>query len=139
MDGQPLFPFPIDLLRQLDLLPHSTVNDRLMHILKNDPVFTVILDPLFVLVGFGTGLEVEDIAAILQQGQYLCDGGAVPFRWRLLLAFSGPLNPLLEPVGLRSEAAFPLKLGGDLLREKFLGQASNLDIVTAQTANSGLF
>ena len=102
----------------LDLLPHGAVNDRLMHILENDPVFTVILDPLFVLIGFGIGLEVEDIAAILLQGQYLCDGGAVPFRRRLLLAFSGPLDALLEPIGPRGEDTFPLKLGGDLLRPK---------------------
>ena len=34
----------------LDLFPHGTVNDRLMHILENDPVFTIILNPLFVLV-----------------------------------------------------------------------------------------
>lgn len=89
-----------------------------MHILENDPVFTVILNPLFVLVGFGIGLEVEDIAAILLQGQYLCDGGAVPFCRRLLLALSGPLDTLLEPVGPRGEDTFPLKLGGDLLRPK---------------------
>ena len=83
----------------LNLFPHGAINDRLMHILENDPVFTVILDPLFVLVGFGIGLEVEDIAAILLQGQYLCDGVAILFCRRLLLAFSGPLDPLLEPVG----------------------------------------
>ena len=82
-----------------------------MHVLENDPVFTVILDPLFVLVGFGIGLEVEDISTILLQGQYLCDGGVVPFCRRLLLAFSGPIGP-------RGEDTFPFKLGGNLLRHK---------------------
>ena len=38
----------------LDLLPHGAVNDWLMHILENDPVFTVILNPLFVLVGLAS-------------------------------------------------------------------------------------
>ena len=52
----------------LDLFPHGTVNDRLMHILENDPILTVILYAFFVLVGFGVGLEIEDITAILLQG-----------------------------------------------------------------------
>lgn len=65
--GSALADFPPLLL---DLFPYGTINDRLMHILENDPVFTVILDPLFVLVGFGIGLEVEDITAILLEGQF---------------------------------------------------------------------
>jgi len=94
--GAALADFPPLLL---DLLPYGTINNRLMHILENGPVFKVILDSLFVLVGFGIGLEVEDITAILLEGQYLCDGGTVPFRRRPLLAFSGPLDTLLEPIG----------------------------------------
>lgn len=35
----------------LNLFPHGTVNDRLMDILENYPIFTVIFDPLLVLVG----------------------------------------------------------------------------------------
>ena len=35
----------------LNLLPHGAVNDRLMDILENHPIFTVIFDPLLVLVG----------------------------------------------------------------------------------------
>ncbi len=35
----------------LNLLPHGAVNDRLMDILENHLIFTVIFDPLLVLVG----------------------------------------------------------------------------------------
>ena len=35
----------------LNLLPHGAVNDRLMDILENHLILTVIFDPLLVLVG----------------------------------------------------------------------------------------
>ena len=35
----------------LNLLPHGTVNDRLMDVFEYHPIFTVIFDPLLVLVG----------------------------------------------------------------------------------------
>ena len=81
----------------LDLLKDSTLDDRLMDSLEDDPILTAILQPLFVLVGFGVGLEVENVSAILLQGQNLGHGGTVPFRWRLLLALSRPFDALLEP------------------------------------------
>ena len=49
----------------LNLLPHGTIYDRFVDVLENDPVLTIILNPLFVLVGFGVGLKIEDITAIL--------------------------------------------------------------------------
>ena len=49
----------------LNLLPHGSIYDRFVDVFENDPVLTVILNALFVLVGFGVGLEIEDITAIL--------------------------------------------------------------------------
>ncbi len=46
--GAALADFPPFLL---NLLPHGTVNDRLMDVFENHPIFTVIFDPLLVLVG----------------------------------------------------------------------------------------
>ena len=34
----------------LNLLPHGTVNDRLMDVFENHPIFTVIFDPLLVFI-----------------------------------------------------------------------------------------
>jgi hypothetical protein len=45
-----------------------------MHILENDPILTVILDPLFVLVGFGIVLKLRISPKYSWRGQYLCDG-----------------------------------------------------------------
>ena len=51
----------------LNLFPDGTVNNWLMHILKNGPVFTVIGNSLLVLIRLGIGLEVQYIPAILLQ------------------------------------------------------------------------
>ena len=49
----------------LDLLKDRPLNDGVVNILEDDPVFPVIGKPLFVLVRLGVGLEVENVAAIL--------------------------------------------------------------------------
>ena len=51
----------------LNLFPDGTVNNWLMYILENDPVFTVIGNSLLVLIRLGIGLEVQYIPAILLQ------------------------------------------------------------------------
>ena len=50
------------------------------------------------------------------QRKNFCDGRAVPLGRRLLLAFSGTLNTLFQPVGTRGQYFLPFKLGGNLLR-----------------------
>lgn len=99
----------------LHLFKDSTFNDRLMDVLEDYPIFTVILQTLLVLVRLGVGLEIEDITAILLQGQDFGDGGTVPFGRRLFLAFSGPLDSLGKPVGAGRQDTILFKLGGDLL------------------------
>ena len=79
----------------LYLLKYGPFDDRLVNVLEDDPIFTVILQPLFVLVGFRIGLEVENVAAILLQRQDFGHGGTVPLGSGLLLALSGPLDALL--------------------------------------------
>ena len=58
----------------LHLLPHGTVNDRRMHILEHYPIFTVIVYPLFELIGLGVGFEIEDVAAVFLQCENMSDG-----------------------------------------------------------------
>ena len=67
----------------LNLLPHGAINNRLMDIFENHPIFTVVFDSL---------------------GR------------RLLLAFSGTLDTLFQPVGPWGQNFLPLKLSGNLLR-----------------------
>ena len=121
----------------LHLLPNTPVNDRLMHIFEHNPVFTVVVNALFVFVGFGVCFEIENIAAILLQGQDLGNRGAVPLRRRLLFALSGPLDALLKPVGARGEYFFPFELGGNLLRSKPL-QGHTVNPLYDQAASSSM-
>lgn len=51
----------------LNLFPDHTINNRLMHVFENRPVFPVIGNPLLVLIRLGIGLEVQYIPAILLQ------------------------------------------------------------------------
>ena len=55
--GAALADFPPFLL---NLLPHGAVNDRLMDIFENHPIFTIVFDPLLIFVRLGVGLEIED-------------------------------------------------------------------------------
>ena len=79
----------------LHLLKYGPLDNRLVDVLEDDPIFTLILQPLFVLVGFRIGLEVENVAAILLQRQDFGHGGTVPLGSGLLLALSGALDALL--------------------------------------------
>ena len=99
----------------LNLLPHGAINNRLMDIFENHPIFTVVFDSLLIFVRLGVGLKIEDIAAILLQGKNFCDGRAVPLGRRLLFALAGAFDALREPVGPRGQDIVLFKLGGNLL------------------------
>ena len=79
----------------LHLLKYGPFDNRLVDVLEDDPILTVILQPLFVLVGFGVGLEVENVTAILLQRQDFGHGGTVPLGSGLLLALSRALDAFL--------------------------------------------
>ena len=110
----------------LHLLKYRSFDDRLVDILEDDPVLTVILQPLFVLVGFGVGLEVENVTAVFLQRQDFGHSGTVPLGSGLLLTLSGPLDALFQPIGTRGKDFIPFKLRSDLLRPVALqGHAVN--------------
>ena len=48
----------------LHLFKDRSLNNRLVDVLEDNPILTVILQPLFVLVGFGVGLEVENVTTV---------------------------------------------------------------------------
>lgn len=110
----------------LRLLEYRSFDDRLVDILEDDPVLTVILQPFFVLVGFGVGLEVENVTAVFLQRQDFCHGGTVLLGSGLLLTLSGLLDALFQPIGTRGKDFIPFKLCSDLLRSVALqGHAAN--------------
>ena len=100
----------------LDLLKDCPLNDRFVDIFEYHPVLPIILQALFILVRFGVGLKVQNVAAILLQGQYFCDAGTVPLRRGLFFPFAGPLNTFFEPVGTRCQDTILLKTCRNLLR-----------------------
>ena len=65
-DGGPLAARP--LLHLLYLFPGGPVNDGLMDIEEDCPVFLRVLNALFHFVGLGVGFEIDHIAAILLGG-----------------------------------------------------------------------
>ena len=99
----------------LYLLPGGPRNDRLMHICEDGPVFPVVFKTALVLVGFGVGLEVEDIAAILLKGQDFGNGRAVPMTGAVLGWFPGSLYPFGLPVVTWGQDFLLREGAGDLL------------------------
>ena len=96
-------------LERLHLFPSLAVNDGLMDIEEDCPVFLRIFDPLFHLVGLGVAFEVNDIAAVFLQGEDLLDGGMPPLG-RLHGAFRpAPARPTAAPVvgGMYRPSPFP--------------------------------
>ena len=87
------------LFHALYLLPGGPVNDGLVDVEEDRPVLLRVLDSLFHFVGLGVGFEIDDVAAILLQGEDFLDGGMSPFG-----GFHGTLGPapagaLTSPVG----------------------------------------
>ena len=62
----------------LHLLIHSTLDDRLMDVLKHHPILAVIVDSLLILVGFGISFEIENVTTVFLQGENFGYCGAVP-------------------------------------------------------------
>ena len=98
----------------LHLLPGSPVNDGLMDVEEDRPVFLRVLDPLFHLVGFGIGFEVDHIAAILLQGKNFLDRGMPPFSRLHGTLRAAAVYPLALPVVSGIAYTVPLQRCGDL-------------------------
>ena len=105
--GAALADFPPFLL---NLLPHGAVNDRLMDIFENHPIFTVVFDPLLIFVRLGVGLEIDDIPAVFLLRQHLGNGRFTPSVRVRLCFLAASRKSLALPVGLRDKHFFILQL-----------------------------
>ena len=82
-------------LQALHLFPSHTVNDRVMDIEEDCPVFLRVFNPTLHLVGLRVGLEVDHIAAVFLQSEDLLNGGMVPLgrlQHAFGAAFADPLT-----------------------------------------------
>lgn len=81
-------------MQTLYLFSCGTVDDRLMHIEEDRPVFLGIFNAALHLIGLGIALEVDNVAAVFLQSEEFLDSGMVPLR-RLQRAFRPALaDPL---------------------------------------------
>ena len=65
-NGRALAPCPG--FQRLYLFPSRPINNGLVNIEEDRPVFFRVFNPLFHLVGFGVAFEVDHIATILLRG-----------------------------------------------------------------------
>ena len=75
-----------------------TVNNRLVNILENLPVFFGILKPFLVLKALGVGFEVYNITAIFLTDKNLTYGRAFPFVRVRLYLFTASAYASLLPI-----------------------------------------
>ena len=95
-DGRPSAP---GSLQALYLFPSWLVNDRLMDIEEDCPVFLRVFNPALHFIGFGIAFEVDDIAAVFLQGEDFLDSGMVPLG-RLQRTFGAALaDPFAGSIG----------------------------------------
>ncbi len=83
----------------LDALPNRAGNDSLMDVFMDFPIFFGVIQPLFELVGFGVGAEVDDVAHIGAVHENLLDDALVP----QILAAHGLFCRVFEALALRVE------------------------------------
>ena len=89
---------PCPGFQRLYLFPSGPINDGLVNIEEDRPVFLRVFDPLFHLVGFGVAFEVDDIAAVFLQGENFLDGGVSSFG-RLQGTFgAAAVDSLVPPI-----------------------------------------
>ena len=62
------------------------MNNALVHVLEDRPVFGRIFKARFVLEGLGISLEIDDVAAIFLSLQDFLDGGTLPLICIIALA-----------------------------------------------------
>ena len=82
----------------LHLFKGISVDDRLVNILEDHPVFLRIITASLVFEGLGIGLKIDDITAILLLRKNFADGAVFP-PIRIRLRFlSAPADPFFVPV-----------------------------------------
>lgn len=85
-------------LQALHLFPSHTVNDGLMDIEEDCPVFLRVFNPALHLIGLGVAFEVDDIAAILLRGKDFLDRGMAPLGRLQGTLETAPACALTAPV-----------------------------------------
>ena len=64
-------------MQTLHLFPTDTVNDRLMDIEEDCPVFFRVFNAALHFIRLGIALEVDNVTAVFLQGKDLFDGGVI--------------------------------------------------------------
>ncbi len=102
----------------LHLFPDGTVNNRIMHVLKDNPIVTVVLNSFLILIGFAVRLEIQDISTILLQGKNLCDGRTVPLCGCGIFMLAGAVDTSCLPIRHWRQNAVLFQRGGNLFCSK---------------------
>ncbi|MGW8115284.1 hypothetical protein ACVS9P_09000 [Caproicibacterium sp. NSD3] len=82
----------------LYLFPCCAVNARIVHILKDNPIITVVFNPFLILVRFTVCLKIEDVPAILLQEKNFGDGRTVPLRRRCVFMLARVVDASRLPI-----------------------------------------
>lgn len=88
---------PLDDLL-LYLLKGVPVDNRLVNILEDDPVFFQVIDAGLILEGFGVGLEIDHIAAVFLLGQNFTNGAVFQSVRVWLRLFAAPADAFFVSV-----------------------------------------
>ena len=109
-DGGALAPCPG--FQRLYLFPSRPINDGLVNIEEDRPVFFRVFNPLFHLVGFGVAFEVDHIATILLCGKDFLDCGVAPLGRLQGTLGAAPACTLAAPVIGRIDDTISTESGG---------------------------
>ena len=82
----------------LYLLPCGGVDNGLMVVLKDGPVFFRVHQAALILEGLGVGLEIDKSAGVLPEGQDFCNGSLAPLAGRVLALFAALADALTLPI-----------------------------------------
>ena len=96
----------------LHLFPCGLVDDGLMVVFKNSPIFFGVLQAALVLKRLGIGLEVDQGARVFPEGQDFGDGGLTPFAGGVLALFAALADALALPILRGSQDAVLLQHPG---------------------------
>ena len=89
--------------KRLHQLKIITVNNRLVNVLENHPVFFRIIVAFLILVWFGISLEVDYIAAILLLSENFGDSGFAPLVFVRLCYLTAFSDTLFLPIRHRNQ------------------------------------
>ena len=62
----------------LHLFPSITINDRLVNVLEDRPIFFRVLNSGFIAKGLGSAFEIDDVTAVFLLREHLGNGRLAP-------------------------------------------------------------